>query len=95
MGLAEAFDRSQNLVCGHGLASVSSRPPYFTFHLLNVALLIPCLRQTSAAFAPTSCPRNPDDLVFRAYEISRIIELGYLKLPKMDTTWLSSVWERC
>ncbi len=71
MGLAEAFDRSQNLVCGHGLASVSSRPPYFTFHLLNVALLIPCLRQTSAAFAPTSCPRNPDDLVFRAYEISK------------------------
>jgi hypothetical protein len=39
--------------------------------LLNVALLIPCLRQTSAAFVPTSCSRNPDDLVFRAYKLSK------------------------
>jgi hypothetical protein len=28
------------------------------FHLLNVALEIPCLRQTSAVAAPASCSRN-------------------------------------
>ncbi len=36
-------------------ASETSSPPYFDFHLNKVALLIPCLRHTSAVFAPASC----------------------------------------
>jgi hypothetical protein len=36
------------------LASGTSRPPYFAFHLQKVALLIPCLRQTLAVAAPAS-----------------------------------------
>ena len=33
-------------------------PPYLAFHLKKVALLIPCLRQTSAVFTPASCSRS-------------------------------------
>jgi hypothetical protein len=36
------------------LASKTSRPPNFS--LINVAPLTPCLRHTSAFFAPVSCP---------------------------------------
>ena len=39
-------------------ASLTSIPPNLDFHLKNVALLIPCLRQTSAVDTPPSCSRN-------------------------------------
>src|SRR5262249_32069578 len=39
-------------------ASETSIPPNFDFHLKNVALLIPCFRQTSAVLAPASCSRR-------------------------------------
>src|SRR4029077_8287623 len=40
------------------LASDTSRPPYLAFQLYNVASEIPCLRASSAAFAPASCSRR-------------------------------------
>ena len=41
-------------------------PPYFDFHLKKVALLMPCLRHTSAVLHPgLLLPQDPDDLLFR------------------------------
>src|SRR5262249_34853661 len=39
-------------------ASETSMPPYFAFHLYNVALLMPCFRQTSSLLTPASCSRR-------------------------------------
>src|SRR3546814_10826719 len=36
----------------------TSLPPYLAFHAYSVALLMPCLRQTSAVFIPPSCSRS-------------------------------------
>ena len=33
-------------------------PPYLAVHAYSVALLIPCLRHTSAVFIPPSCSRR-------------------------------------
>src|SRR3546814_2368470 len=33
-------------------------PPYLAFHAYSVALLMPCLRHTSAVFIPPSCSRR-------------------------------------
>ena len=41
-----------------GRGSETFSPPYFDFHLKNVALPMPCLRQTSTVFDPTSCSRK-------------------------------------
>src|SRR5271154_543844 len=40
------------------LASATSIPPYFAFHLYNVASAIPCRRHTSAVFSPASASRK-------------------------------------
>src|SRR3546814_4885015 len=37
----------------------TSMPPYLAFHAYSVALLMPCLRHTSAVFIPPSCSRSP------------------------------------
>jgi hypothetical protein len=50
-----AFSSSRDF---RSLASDTSRPPYLAFHLKNVALLIPYLRQRSAVLAPASCSRK-------------------------------------
>src|SRR3546814_4315038 len=36
----------------------TSMPPYLAFHAYSVALLMPCLRHTSAVFIPPSCSRS-------------------------------------
>src|SRR5271170_5904373 len=40
------------------LASATSIPPYFAFHLYSVASAIPCRRHTSAVFSPASASRK-------------------------------------
>ena len=40
------------------LASATSMPPYFAFHLHSVASAIPCLRHTSAVLSPASASRK-------------------------------------
>jgi len=57
------------------LASDTSRPPYLAFHLKNVALLIPYLRQTSAVLAPASCSRKIPMIR------SSVNRLGFMSIP--------------
>ncbi len=40
------------------LAYETSSPPYFAFHVWNVALLIPCFRHASTIETPASCSRK-------------------------------------
>jgi hypothetical protein len=57
------------------LASDTSMPPYLAFHLKNVALLIPYLRQTSAVSAPASCSRKIPMIC------SSVNRLGFMSIP--------------
>ena len=49
--------------------------PYLAFHLRNVALLIPYLRQTSAVLVPASCSRKIPMIC------SFVNRLGFMSIP--------------
>src|SRR3546814_4111409 len=46
------------LVTGVHTCALPILPPYLAFHAYSVALLMPCLRHTSAVFIPPSCSRS-------------------------------------
>src|SRR3546814_8820823 len=50
----------------------TSMPPYLAFHAYSVALLMPCLRHTSAVFIPPSCSRRSEEHTSELQSLMRI-----------------------
>src|SRR5262249_51440051 len=61
------------------LASLTSRPPYLAFQRWYVGPLIPCLRHTSASFAPASTSFSTPMICSSVNRLFRILSSGPLE----------------